>query len=194
MPSCFPFIKYWYILILFILAFICLFIQSIEIYGFGSAFAIQAVYSIFLLSDIISDNNRAEKALRIPIMQLPYINTPPTSINLPIFWVLLAGVALQFTSALLMLIACLFLYKKYQAIKVSRENRWYIQAYKKMFLIVTGLMFLLTYYYVNSYGTLSSGSYRLVLVGCFLGILGLSSLNVYYSNQLSKLIQSSTDG
>jgi len=181
-------------LILFILAFICLFIQSIEIYGFGSAFAIQAVYSIFLLSDIISDNNRAEKALRIPIMQLPYINTPPTSINLPIFWVLLAGVALQFTSALLMLIACLFLYKKYQAIKVSRENRWYIQAYKKMFLIVTGLMFLLTYYYVNSYGTLSSGSYRLVLVGCFLGILGLSSLNVYYSNQLSKLIQSSTDG
>ena len=182
-------------MILFILSFICLFIQSIEIYGFGGAFAIQTVYSLFILSDIISDKNRAEKALRIPIMQLPYVNTPPTSINLPIFGVLLAGIALQFTSSLLMLIACAFLYKKYQAIKVSRENRWYINAYKKMFLLVTGLMFLLTYYYVNSNGAFSSsGSYRLILVGCFIGILVFSSLNVYYSNQLSKLIQSSTDG
>lgn len=196
MAICFPFIKYFYILILFIFSFIGLYSQSIEIIGFGSLFAIQTIYTLFLLLDILQDGNRGSKTLDIQINASEY--TAAYKLHIPLWWILVAGSALQFTSSLLMIITSAFLYKKFQAIKVSRDNRGSIQTYKAFFLITTILMFLLTYAYVSSYNgggsETFSNAYRLMFVGCFLGIIIFSSTDMYLANNLSKLIGSTIDG
>ena len=200
MAICFPFIKYLYVFILFIFSFICLFSQTIEIVGFGSMFAVQCIYTIMILMDIYKDSpaTRQAKSISIPLIKNPLNANSKTSIELPLYWLLLAGVSLQFTSATLMIMTCSYLYKKYQTIQLARTNRWRAQMYKVMFIIVTILMMIVTYSYMsdfNSGGTMTfSGSYRMIFIFCIFGILGLSSINVYYANQLSKLISTSTDG
>ena len=196
MSICFPFIKYLYVFILFIFSFICIFNQNIEIIGFGSMFVVQTIYTIMLFMEIYSDPNRGAKSITIPLLKTPYINM--SEIEIPIFWILIAGISLQFTSITLMIMTCSYLYKKYQSIQLSRDNRWSAQTYKKIFVIVTVLMMILTYSYVSDFSITTtntfSGAYKMMFIFCFFGILGLSSINVYYANKMSKLIATSTDG
>ena len=201
MAICFPFIKYLYVFILFIFSFICLFSQTIEIVGFGSMFAVQCIYTIMILMDIYKDSpaTRQAKSISIPLIKNPLNANSKTSIELPLYWLLLAGISLQFTSATLMIMTCSYLYKKYQTIQLARTNRWRAQMYKVFFIIVTILMMIVTYSYVSDFNNgvsaaIFSGSYRMILIFCIFGILGLSSVNVYFANQLSKLINTSTDG
>lgn len=191
MANCFPFIKYFYICVLFVFSFMCLFNQTNEMIGFGSLVAIQGIFLLLLVMDIMQDGNRGGKSLIITTLTSP--------INIPIYWVLLAGVGLQFASAVLMVITTAYLYKKFQAIKMSQSNRLSVQRYKSIFVIVTVLLMLLTYMYTTFYSggyssTSFSGSYKIIITMSFFAILGLSSLNVYYANSLSNLIQTTTDG
>ena len=202
MATCFPFIKYLYVFVLFIFSFMCLFSQTIEIVGFGSLFAVQCIYTIMILMEILGDGpaKRQMKSLSIPLLKNPFNVNQKASFDIPLFWILLAGVSLQFASVTLMIITCAYLYKKYQALQLSRTNRWRAQSYKVMFIIVTVLMMIITYSYVSDFNNglntsnTFSGAYRMVFIMCIFGILGLSSINVYYANQLSKLINTSTDG
>lgn len=201
MATCFPFIKYLYVFVLFIFSFICLFSQTIEIVGFGSMFAIQCIYTIMILMDIYNDSSatRQAKSISIPLMKNPLNANSRTSIELPLYWLLLAGISLQFTSATLMIMTCSYLYKKYQTIQLARTNRWRAQMYKVFFIIVTVLMMIITYSYVSDFNNgvsaaTFSGAYKMILIFCIFGILGLSSINIYFANQLSKLITTSTDG
>jgi hypothetical protein len=143
MAVCFPFIKYWYLLVLFIFSFVCLYKTSIEIVGFGSLIAVQSLFTAFLFYDILNDGARSTKTLHIP---LSIFKTGMTDLQIPFWWILVAGASLQFTSAMLMIITCAFLYKKFQSIKLSRDMRIRVQNYKGIFIAVTVLMMILMYY------------------------------------------------
>lgn len=185
--------KYWYVCVLFILSFLCLYSPSIEIVGFGSIFTIQTLFTIILYFDILKDTNRSDKALHIQFSRIY------PDLTIPFWWILVAGASLQFASVMLMIITTAFLYKKFKSINVSRDMRYRIQNFKGIFIAVTILMMIVAYCYINEYsapggGGLWTEAFRLVLLTCFMGILTLSSVDVFYANRLSVLIGSITDG
>ena len=77
-----------------------------------------------------------------------------------------------------------------------------VQNYKGIFIAVTVLMMILMYCYVNNYsgasasagGSIFAEALRLLILMCYLGILVLSSIDVFYANRLSVLIGAVTDG
>lgn len=73
-----------------------------------------------------------------------------------------------------------------------------VQNYKGIFIAVTVLMMILMYCYVNNYSGSGGGAFaealRLLILMCYLGILILSSIDVFYANRLSVLIGAVTDG
>ena len=186
MANCFPFIKYWYIIILFVFAFICAYNSTIEIVGFGTIFVLQTLFTLLLTNDILKDSNSHLKVLQ---------TSNESWSSIPIWWILFAGLGMQFASSLLILTTTLFLYNKFQTIRLSHDNRWRLNAYKLIFLLSTIFMMILTFIYIQySVSNGLSPLFRIVTLVCFVGILGLSSVDVIYANQLSKAINSTTDG
>lgn len=191
MNSCIPFIKYIYILILFIFSWVCLFHPSMELIGFGSLVVIQSAYMTFLGLEIMRDPNRNEKAIVIP--QAPVKN--PRLYTIPLWWILIPSTIFYWISSILMIITTQTLWKNTQSLNLSPEFRGKIQYYKITFIIGTILMLFLTITYITTNtGSAFSGTYRLILLFAMVGALGLSVTDLMYSNEFSKLIGSKTDG
>jgi len=192
MSICFPFIKYIYISCLMIVAFMCTYNQTNEMIGYSCIFALQTIFTIAIMMDIMHDQNRSIKVLHFP--NIPNNLGIITEAKIPIWWILLAGTSLQFTAALLILITAAYLYKRYQTLRMSNDNRWRLYTYRTLYIICTVLMMILTFTFMQFPGGSLSGTYTLLVLVCFIGILLFSSIDVYYANRLSKLIGSTTDG
>jgi hypothetical protein len=151
--------------------------------------------------DIVTNKRRAETKLTIPFIEksIQTIRGATSQpLAMPIYWILLLGAVVQFVSVLLITISVCFLYKKYQAIKLSYNNRILLNRYKIIFVIITVLVFLLTYMYSMDMkftdGNTRDDIIKLFLFFCIIGIFILEKVNLFFANSFSSIIRSSVDG
>lgn len=197
MSDCFPFIKYFYLLVLFLVSFIALKNLRTEVIGFGATFALQSIYTLVLLFEIAKDTNRADKSITIPIPTTPV--TPGYDINIPLYFILVPCVSMQFAAALMMVLSMYAVYKQQNSIKISRNDRWSIDAYKNMFMVATFALMFLTYVYMSDFTNIVgsktfSGGYKMLMLMAVLISIFLSMINVLNANHQTRLITSMTDG
>ena len=194
MAICFPFIKYLYLSFLFITAFMLTYNETTEMIGYSCVFVLQLVFTIAVALDIIEDGNRNAKILYFP--NIPNNLGIITEAKIPIWWFLVAGSILQFVASLITVITSSYLYKRFNSLRMSRQNRWYLSSYRTSYIICTVLLMILIFTFLQfGGGTIAlSSTYKLLVLVCFIGIIITSSLDVFYSNRLSKLIGSTTDG
>ena len=194
MAICFPFIKYLYLSCLFITAFMSTYNETTEMIGYSCVFVLQIVFTIAVALDIIEDGNRNAKILYFP--NIPNNLGIITETKIPIWWFIIAGSILQFVSSLITVITSSYLYKRFNSLRMSRQNRRYLSSYRTSYIICTVFLMILIFTFLQfGGGTIAlSSTYKLLVVVCFIGIIITSSLDVFYSNRLSKLIGSTTDG
>jgi len=195
MADCYPFIKYVYVSILFIFAFLALFSQHMQSIGFGALVGLNAIYTILVLFDIFTDGKRDDKALVMEIPTSKYMMG--YNITLPYWWILVPCVAMQFAATLLMSMTWNYLSKRADQVQLSRSNEIKVSNFKVITLFLTIFMLCLTYSYVsdfNATGSAISGVYQLWITLVIMMVLVLSISNIIYANGLSKLRFTSTDG
>ena len=191
------FTKYFYILIMFLVAFVAMSNYLTASIGFGLVFAVQLIYTIVFLFELANDTSRQNKSLALTFPRTTI--TTVSDIMLPLYWALCPGVILQFVASLLTVMSTDFLYKKYNSLKLSRSARLNLNMYKWMFVIATIALIGLTYSYSNDFTMVTSsanfsGGYKSLLLVLFLSSIILPVINVINANKLSKIMVSSTDG
>jgi hypothetical protein len=191
MTICFPFIKYIYISCFFIVAFMATYSDATEMIGYSCIFVLQTLFTIAMFLDVSKDPGKSNKVLYFP--EIKNNLGLKTDAAIPIWWILFIGGGLQFAAALLTMITAAYLYKRFQTLRMSHDNRWRLSTYKIVYIICTVCLMILLFTFIQ-FNDMASGYYRLLLVVCFIGVLGCGSLDVYYANRLSKLIGSTTDG
>ena len=103
--------KYFYILIMFIVAFVAMSNYLTASIGFGLVFAVQLIYTIVFLFELANDTSRQNKSLALTFPRTTI--TTGGDIMLPLYWALCPGIILQFVASLLTVMSTDFLYKKY---------------------------------------------------------------------------------
>lgn len=186
------FTKYFYILLMFIVSFIAMY--KTEVIGFGLVFAVQTIYTIVFMIEIIKDLARNGKAL---VLSFPKTDN---DVSIPLYWILLPGILLQFAASLLTVMSSNFLQKKYNSMKLDRNLRWNIDRYKWMFITVTFALLGLTYSYTSDFNNDTdkfikfASSYKSLLIILFVISAVFPIMNVFNASNLSKIIVTSTDG
>jgi len=198
MIGCFPIVKYLYILVLFVFAFLCWFNPALEIAGFSGVFVIQTLFTSILFLDIVNDVNRNSKTLTFSMLQNLYVLNVRTY-KIPLYWILIPGALLPFISSFIMMITTTSLYRKFQKIKLARDSEWYTNIYKNLYIVLTAMLMFLLYVYVRMFNTNASTLnfhpiFRVLIAAIIVGILVIGSFEVYIASKLSTYIRSSVDG
>jgi len=178
---CAPWVKYWLLMILFILSFMCLYTPGIDIYGFGSFFVLQTILAMFVFIDLTQDESGALKVLQMG------------SVGIPFAWFLAWGAVVEFVAAFFMILSLNFVYKKFYSLQMSSENHWRLDFVKHTFVAVTVLVFILAMFYWN-YNANFSGTSKMIILAIMVGIAGLSTADLIYANRFLQLINTTTDG
>jgi len=189
------FIKYFYIFILFCVVFVAIYNDVTEAVGFKFLTGIQSLFSVLFLFQLLNDNAKDIKALRIDIPETQFIRAD--YVNIPLYWVILPGLILQLIDSVFITLTVNFLQDKYDRVKLTRDNRWLLNMYKWMFIVATIAVTFLIYSYCNDFNTglnssNFSGSYKTVLLLAFLLTILLPIINYVLSKKLSKLQFSTT--
>jgi len=186
----YPIIKYIFLLILYIFAFVCAYSEQIEITGIVSIFIMQCIFTVCLLFDIFSDKNRNMKVLTLPSSSKLYSN----EISIPIFWFIIPIIGLQFREILTVVIEINKAYKTYGFIKISRDNRARLDRFKLLFLISILLIFFLTFMYMNYKNMSTGGSMQIIFVLFIFAIIVSEIVNNINVTNMSYQMQNTTDG
>jgi hypothetical protein len=190
---CGRWVKYVFLLVLFIFAFVCLFTPSIAIYGFGTFFVMQSILSFFVFIDVTQDDEVSKKTLTVDVANgKSPVNIP--AFKLPLSWILSSGALMEFVAGLFMIMSMSTVYKRFHALPMSSENQWRLDFVKYTFVIVTVLMFLLVMVYWNYDLVMKYDSMKTLVLAMVVGIVGVSIADVVYANYFLKLINLTTDG
>lgn len=185
--SCAPWVKYCLLFVLFIFSFIYFYTPNMDIYGFGSFFVLQTMFSMLILIDLTQDDEKYLKVLTVSVDK-------NRGISIPLSWVLFLGTCLEFLAAFFMVLTTNAVYKRFNSLQMSSENQWRLDFMKHTFVIVTVLMFVLILVYWNFDQIMANGSFKMILLMMFVGILGLSVADIVYANRFLQLISTVTDG
>lgn len=186
----YPIIKYIFLLILYIFAFISAYSERIETTGIVSIFIIQSIFTLCLLFDIFSDKNRNLKVLTLPSSSKIYSN----EISIPLFWLIIPIIGLQFREILTIILEINKSYKTYGAIKISRDNRVRLDRFKLLFLISVLCIFALTFSYLSYKNISTTGSTQLVIVLFIFVAIIVEIVNNINVTNISYQMQNTTDG
>lgn len=186
----YPIIKYIFLLILYIFAFLCAYSEQIEITGMVSIFILHCIFTICLLFDIFSDKNRNLKVLTLPSSSKIYSN----EISIPLFWFIIPIIGLQFREILTIVLEINKSYKTYGAIKISRDNRVRLDRFKLLFLISILCIFGLTFTYLNYKNISTTGSMQLAIVILIFASIIVEMVNNVNVTNISYQMKNTTDG
>lgn len=187
----FPFAKYLLLTLLFIFAYVALYTEKIEVYGFGSSFALQTLFTIMVFMDILKDPFKTYAVISIPSIPNTLVKIPDLKITF--YWIILIGTALQFIASTIMMVIASNIYKRYGEIRISRDNRQIFDRYKWMYILVNFLLLVLLFGYFN-YNQGYSPNFKLILLFCIISSLLLGSIELYYANKLSNILGKTVDG
>lgn len=190
------FIKYFYLLILFCVMFMAIYNDVTETTGFKFITGIQALLVSIFIFQLLNDGTKHLKALRIDVPETPF--TRGDSLNIPLFWVIVPSIVMQLISSVYVTITTDVVQKKYNRLKLNRDDRYRLNMYKWMFIVATVAVFFLIYSYCNDFlnGANSSsfaGSYKTILLITFMTSIILPSVNLFISRRFSKLQFSMTE-
>lgn len=182
------FMKYFFLLVIFCVLFIGIYNSVSNVISFGFITALQALYVIMFCFQLLYDSNINLRALTINIPKTKY--TPEDNILIPLYFVILPGIILQLISSVFITILTTTLHNKYGSVKLDRNNRWYLNTYKWMFILATFVLFYLTYSYCVDFdgGAKLSKVYTTFLLMVFLLSIILPILNIVNANKLVKII------
>lgn len=190
------FIKYFYLLLLFCVIFISIYNDVTQEIGYKFLTAVQALFFVIFMFEMLNDNAKHLKALRIDIPKNRF--TPESYITIPLYFILVPGLLLQLISSVYITLTSNYLYKKNGSLNLSRNNRWNLDMFKWMFIVVTFSLMGLVYCYCNDFDNSSnfskfSGSYKSIMLILIILTIILSIINYINSQKLSKIIVKSTD-
>lgn len=190
------FIKYFYLFILFCVMFMAIYNDVTETIGFKFITGIQALLVSIFTFQLLNDGTKHLKALKIDIPETPF--TRGDSINIPLFWVIVPSIVIQLISSVYITITTDVVQKKYNRLKLNRDDRYRLNMYKWMFILATIAVFFLIYSYCNDFingasSTSFAGSYKTILLITFMTSIVLPSINLFISRRFSKLQFSMTE-
>jgi hypothetical protein len=176
--------------------FMAIYNDVTETTGFKFITGIQALLVSIFIFQLLNDGTKHLKALKIDVPETPF--TRGDSINIPLFWVIVPSIVIQLISSVYVTITTDVVQKKYNRLKLNRDDRYRLNMYKWMFIVATVAVFFLIYSYCNDFinGANSNsfaGSYKTILLITFITSIILPSVNLFISRRFSKLQFSMTE-
>jgi hypothetical protein len=187
----YPVIKYVFLFIMYIFAFICLFSDNLETVGFVAAFVTQNIYTIALCFDILTDPARNLKVLAFPTAAQKYIGR---EISIPLHWLIIPLLITQYREMLTAILEIQESYARWGKLKISRDNRIRLMQFKIIFVACVCLLFLITVVYMQYRQISVTGPIQLLISICFITVLSLSVSNNILISLISYQMKNTTDG
>lgn len=192
MQETYPFIKYIFIFILFIFTFICLYSSGLEIIGYGSLFTVHVFFIMSLIFDIYKDKERARKVFSLPSIKSANVEIP--EISIPFYLLIIPICLLQLRIVTLLCLNVWTIVEKYGFFKISRDNRYRVEAIKTMTLITVIMIFSLILLYVQYNNVPMTDLLRFFIGICIIGTYVLCSVNTVMQLKASNEFSNTTDG
>ena len=187
------FIRYFYILIFFCVVFVAMYNSVTEAIAFKFLSGVQALFGLIFFFQMLNDSGVNNKGLRIDIPKTVY--TPASSMMIPYYLVLLPALIIQLISSVFVTLTTDYLQRRYNHVKLIRNDRWSLEMYKWMFIVSTLSLIFLIYSYCNDFndGASLNGSYKTILMIAFLLSIVFPIINLIISKKLSKLQFNTTE-
>lgn len=189
-----PFIKYIFLAVLFLFAFIAVFSEKLELVGFGSIFTISVFYLFCLFFDIYKDKERSLKTFSFPAVKLGY--TEISEISLPLFGIITPLALINFRNIASLGLSIWRNVSRYGILRISKANRSRLEQEKWMILVTVFVLLALTFLYML-YGKvqLNNNALRLGITMCILFGYVLSIISLLLEIVISgEMVGNTTDG
>jgi len=181
------FIRYFYILLFFCVVFVAMYNSVTEAIAFKFLTGVQVLFGLIFFFQMLNDSGVNNKGLRIDIPKTMY--TSASSMTIPYYLVLLPALIIQLISSVFVTLTTDYLQRKYNHVKLIKNDRWSLEMYKWMFIVSTLSLIFLIYSYCNDFndGMSLNGSYKTILMIAFLLSIVFPIINLIISKKLSKL-------
>ena len=181
------FIRYFYILLFFCVVFVAMYNSVTEAVAFKFLTGVQVLFGLIFFFQMLNDSGVNNKGLRIDIPKTMY--TSASSMMIPYYLVLLPALVIQLISSVFVTLTTDYLQRRYNHVKLIRNDRWSLEMYKWMFIVSTLSLIFLIYSYCNDFndGMSLNGSYKTILMIAFLLSIVFPIINLIISKKLSKL-------
>lgn len=186
------FLKYFLILIIYLVLFSGLYNEVTEMISFKLITGLQTLHIATFVYQLINDSNVGMRALTIVTPKTKY--TSEEKLLIPLVWIIMPALILQLISSVFMTILSNFMKNEYGHIKLNRDDQWKLNLYKTMFIVATFTLMLLTYSYCVDYTPVVplSGMYKTWLMLVSLISILFPIANVINSNYLCSAISKTT--
>lgn len=192
MQETYPFIKYIFLIILFIFTFICLYSSGLEIIGYGALFTVHIFFIMSLLFDIYKDKDRARKAFSLPSVKTGNIEIP--EISVPLYLLIIPICLFQVRIVTLLCLNVWAIVTKYGFFRISRDNRYNVEAVKTMSLVTVIMLFALIFVYIQYNSVPMNDLMRFFIGICIIGTYVLCTVNTIIETKVSNEFSNTTDG
>jgi hypothetical protein len=145
-----------------------------------------------LLFDIYKDKDKARKTFSLPPLKSGNIEIP--EISIPLYILIIPICLLQIRIVTLLCLNVWAIVDKYGFFRISRDNRYRVNAIKTMTLITVIMLFVLTLVYVQ-YNNIPMNNLISFFIGiCIIGTYVLCSVNTVIELQALNEFKNTTDG
>ena len=181
------FVRYFYILLFFCVVFVAMYNSVTEAVAFKFLTGVQVLFGLIFFFQMLNDSGVNNKGLRIDIPKTMY--TSASSMMIPYYLVLLPALVIQLISSVFVTLSTDYIQRKYNHVKLIKNDRWSLEMYKWMFIVSTLSLIFLIYSYCNDFndGASLNGSYKTLLMAMFLLSIVFPVINLVISKKLSKL-------
>ena len=181
------FVRYFYILLFFCVVFVAMYNSVTEAVAFKFLTGVQVLFGLIFFFQMLNDSGVNNKGLRIDIPKTMY--TSASSMMIPYYLVLLPALVIQLISSVFVTLTTDYLQRKYNHVKLIKNDRWSLEMYKWMFIVSTLSLIFLIYSYCNDFndGVSLNGSYKTLLMAMFVLSIVFPIINLIISKKLSKL-------
>ena len=188
----YSFVKYFYLIVLFIFTFICLYSDRLEMIGYGSFFIVNSVLILCIMFDVYKDKERGRKLFVIPSVKLSGVEV--SEISFPLYLLIIPICLMQIRVVSLL---CLNVWRNvhtYGFLKISRDNRHRIET-EKLFLLLTSIMlFAIVSVYILYNFIPMNDLLRFFIAICIIGTYVMSIISTTIEMTVSNEFSNTTDG
>jgi len=145
-----------------------------------------------LLFDIYKDKERATKVFSLPSVKSGNIEIP--EISIPLYILIVPICLFQVRIVTLLCLNVWAVVEKYGFFRISRDNRYRVEAIKTMTLITVIMLFALIILYVQYNNVPMNNLLRFFIGICIIGTYVLCSVNTIMEISASNEFSNTTDG
>jgi hypothetical protein len=145
-----------------------------------------------LIFDVYKDKDRARKVFSLPSVKSGNVEIP--EINIPLYLLIVPISLFQIRIVTLLCLNVWTIVNKYSFLRISRENRYRVEAIKTMTLVTVIMLFALIILYVQ-YNNIPMNNIMKFFIGiCIIGTYVLCSVNTAMEMIASNEFSNTTDG